>query len=438
MKNKFIASTLILMIGGLFTKLLGFVIKILYTRMIGEEGIALYMLVMPTYSLLLTIANLALPVAISKLVAEDDVSSKRIVFSSVFIMMILNGVLIAIVFTSSDFIANHLLQNPSCKTLLHAMALTLPFVSLSAILKGYFFGRQKMVPHTVSNILEQVVRLILITIFIPFLVRQSTFLAVIGLILLSIASETSSIIVFLFFLPKDFTIKKSDIMPDLATMKNVFSLSLPTVSSRLIGNIGYFFEPIILTNLLLFSGYSNSFILREYGAYNAYSIGLLTMPSFFIAALSSALVPELSKFYSRGDMESVKRRFRQAMSISMILGILFSAGIFFSSSFLLKLVYNTSMGNGYIKVLAPWFFLFYLEGPLISTLQAIGKAKDSMQITLLGVFVKTAVLAIFSLLHIGIYGLVISEIVDIVLVVTLNYRKIRQYLFSKPKEDHFS
>ena len=248
MKNKFIASTLILMIGGLFTKLLGFVIKILYTRMIGEEGIALFMLVMPTYSLLLTIANLALPIAISKLVAEEQTSNKRIVFSSVFIMMILNIILIVLVFSTSDFIAIKLLQNPSCKDLLHAMALTLPFVSLSAILKGYFFGKQKMVPHTVSNILEQVVRLILIVIFIPFLVKQSTFLAVIGLILLSIASETSSIIVFLFFLPRDFTIKKSDITPDLATMKNVFSLSLPTVSSRLIGNIGYFFEPIILTN----------------------------------------------------------------------------------------------------------------------------------------------------------------------------------------------
>ena len=63
--NKFIVSTLILIIGGMFTKLLGFIIKIIYTRIIGEDAISLYMLVMPTYSLLITIASLALPIAIS-------------------------------------------------------------------------------------------------------------------------------------------------------------------------------------------------------------------------------------------------------------------------------------------------------------------------------------------------------------------------------------
>ena len=65
MKNKFIKSTLILILGGLVTKLLGFVIKIVYTRIIGQEGISLFMLVMPTYSLFITIAQLGLPIAIS-------------------------------------------------------------------------------------------------------------------------------------------------------------------------------------------------------------------------------------------------------------------------------------------------------------------------------------------------------------------------------------
>ena len=71
MKNKFIKSTIILIIGGLITKLLGFVIKIVYTRMIGEDGISLFMLVTPAYSLFITIAQLGLPIAISKLVAEN-------------------------------------------------------------------------------------------------------------------------------------------------------------------------------------------------------------------------------------------------------------------------------------------------------------------------------------------------------------------------------
>ena len=70
MKNKFIASTLVLILGGFVTKILGFVIRIIYTRIILEEGVGLYSLITPTYSLLITIATLALPLEISKFVSE--------------------------------------------------------------------------------------------------------------------------------------------------------------------------------------------------------------------------------------------------------------------------------------------------------------------------------------------------------------------------------
>ena len=67
-KNIFIKSTIILILGGIVTKILGFVIRIAYTRIVGTEVIGLYSLVTPTYSLLITIATLALPTTISKLI----------------------------------------------------------------------------------------------------------------------------------------------------------------------------------------------------------------------------------------------------------------------------------------------------------------------------------------------------------------------------------
>ena len=96
---------------------------------------------------------------------------------------------------------------------------------------------------------------------------------------------------------------------------------------------------------------------------------------------------------------------------------------------MLKLIYNTSSGVGYIKFLAPFFLLFYLEGPLISMLQALNKAGKSLKITFYGVILKLLVIAIFSLFKIGIYGLVISEIVNIIFVVYLNYKEIRKVLY---------
>ena len=56
-------------------------------------------------------------------------------------------------------------------------------------------------------------------------------------------------------------IRKKDIIPDPLNLKAVLSISLPTTGSRIIGSIGYFLEPIILTFTLLKVGYSNSFII---------------------------------------------------------------------------------------------------------------------------------------------------------------------------------
>ena len=210
--NKFIVSTLILIIGGMFTKLLGFIIKIIYTRIIGEDAISLYVLVMPTYSLLITIASLALPIAISKLVAEGKNSIKLAINTGV-IILFTNFVIILTMFLTSSFIATNLLNEPRCKPLLIACSLTLPFISISSLIKGYFFGKQKVHPYAISNILEQVVRLIIISLILPVLIKKGIIYAVLGLILLSIISEISSIIIFMFFLPKKFVIHKEDLKP---------------------------------------------------------------------------------------------------------------------------------------------------------------------------------------------------------------------------------
>ena len=426
-KNLFIKSTLILILSGFLTKILGFIIKVIYTRIIGEYGISLYSIAVPTYSLLLTIATLAIPISISKLVSENKGRSIRILTSAAFLIITINLILVFVIFLTKDFLAINLLKEPKASPIIMAFALTLPFVSISSVLKGYFAGKQNMVPHATSNILEQIVRLIIILVVLPILKRKSDMLAILGLILLTIISEISSIIVFLFFLPKKINFN-TKILPSKKITKDILDISIPTVSGRIIGNIGYFFEPIILTNLLLFSGYNNGYILSEYGAYNAYSLALLTMPSFFIGAIATSLLPEISKFNGNNNLKMVKRRIHQSIIFSLIIGIFFSLLIFIFRDKLLFSLYNTTKGSDYIKVLAPFFVLFYLEGVLTSSLQALGYAKVTMNITLYGVIIKLFIMAILSLCHIGIYSLVIAEIINIFFVVFFNFKHLKKYI----------
>ena len=427
-KNLFIKSTLILILSGFLTKILGFIIKVIYTRMIGEYGISLFTIATPTYSLLLTISTLAIPISISKLVSENKGRSIRILTSATFLILSINFLLILLILLTKDFIAINLLKEPLASPILLAFSLTLPFVSISSVLKGYFAGKQNMIPHATSNIIEQIIRLIIIITVLPILMKNSVMHAVLGLILLTILSEISSIIVFLFFLPKHINYK-TKLLPSKKHTKDILDISLPTVSSRIIRNVGHFLEPIILTNLLLFSGYTNvptSFVNMELTMLIRFA--LLTIPGFFIAAISTSLLPEISKFHGEKNNIMVKRRIHQALIFSLIIGTFFSFIIFTFRDNLLFSLYNTTNGSNYIKILSPFFVLFYLEGVLTSALQALGYAKITMNITLWGVILKLIVMSILSLCHIGIYSLVIAEIVNILFVVLLNFKYLKKYI----------
>ena len=143
MKNKFLKSTLILIIGALFTKLLGFIIRIIFTRLVTQNEINLYSIIMPTYSLLITLAGLGLPLAISNLIAENKTNSKKILFSIIPASLIINIFLIIIIFLIAPIIANNSLHNKDTYYPIISIAFILPFISLSSIIRGYFFGKQK-------------------------------------------------------------------------------------------------------------------------------------------------------------------------------------------------------------------------------------------------------------------------------------------------------
>lgn len=425
MKNKFIKSTLILLIGGIITKLLSFIIRIYFTRNIGS-GIEIYSLIMPTYSLLITITQLGFPLAISSIIAKGEKTGKNIASSIIPISIILNIFLILIVVLSASFLSNNLLHNKEAYYPLLACSLVLPFISIASIIRGYFFGKQQMMPHTISNIIEQLFKLFIVIIVLPKLIKHGIIFAVTGYILISIISETISIIVFLLYLPKGFSIKKEDLKPDIGTIKDVLKIGIPSVSSRIIGNIGYFFEPIILTNLLLLNGFSNEYIISNYAIYNAYVIGLLVVPTYLLGAVATALLPELSK--NINNIKKVKRIFYKVLTFSLIFGIGANIFLFFFSDEILSIVFNTTSGYTYIKFLCPFFILYYLEAPLSIVLTAFNKTKIVMRTTTIGIVFKLIILSILCFCNIGIYALIISEIVDILIVVLLNYKETKKIL----------
>lgn len=426
-KNKFISGTIILIVGGLITKLLGMIIKIITTRYIGDEGIGLYMLILPTFYLFINISQLGFPIAISKMVAEDKRRSKRIILSIIPVSITLNIILLIIVLALSPLISN-LLHDYRTLYPLIAIGFVLPFISISSIVRGYFFGKQRMIAHITSNVFEQIVRLILIIIVTPILLTYSLETAVAGIVLVNIISELTSIIILIFFLPKKVSIKKEDIVPDKNIIRDVLNTGIPTTGSKIIGSIGFFFEPIVLTFILLYVGYPNRFIVNEYGILNGYVMPLLMIPSFFTQAISYSLIPVISKGYANNKITYVKNKIKQAEIISLTIGILVSITMIICPELLLKAIFNTNNGGQYLRLMAPFFLGYYAQVPLTAALQAMDKAKEAMMGTIVGIVIKMSLILSLSTLKIGLYGFIIAIIINIYVVTIYDYIKVKKAL----------
>jgi stage V sporulation protein B len=295
-------------------------------------------------------------------------------------------------------------------------------------LNGYFYGKQKMVPHVTSNVFEQIIRMLMMLLITPYLLKKGLTFAVSGLVLINIVSELLAIFILFFFLPKHFRIKKSDIKPNPDYIKDILQISLPTVTDRIIGLVGYFFEPIILTSILLAVGYSNHFIVNEYGIIEGYVMPLLLMPGFFTNAVSSALLPVISKANVKNDKKYIKKKLKQAILISLAIGLPITIILMINPTFFLKLIYNTDKGVSYLRFLAPFFLLYYIEAPFAITLQGINKAKDIMYHTIIGISFKLIVLTIVSYLKLGMLGLLLSILANITVTTAYHYRSLKKYL----------
>lgn len=405
-KNKFIRSSIILIIGGMLTKILGMIVKIVLTREIGTIGIGLYSLITPTFLLLISISGMGLTTALNVLISSEKYNIKNIMITSLIFSLSIDFIILILLFIFSGSIASNLLNNPILKYPILSIGFVLPFITVSNIFRSYYFSKERMIPHVVSNVIEDIVKLLLIIVFIKYILFSKE-LTLSFIIMTNIFSELSSIIIFIFCFPK-FNITKSDIKFNKNNIKAILSISIPTTISRLIGSITYFLEPIILTTILIKVGYTNNYIVTEYGIINGYVLPIILLPSFFMNAISQALIPSISKNYVNNNIKEVKRKINQSIFIAIFLGIIFTSIIIIFGDKLLYMLYKTNEGSNYIRLLAPIFIFHYIEHPLLSALQAMNKAKINMFISIINMIIRTVILGLLCLLKIKLYGLLIT------------------------------
>ncbi|MFV0274710.1 MAG: oligosaccharide flippase family protein [Bacilli bacterium] len=423
-KKMFLKTTMILIIGGFISKAMGMIIKIVLTRTITPQMLSLYMIIIPTYMLLITLSQLGFPIAISKLVAQNDRNNLKIVSSSTFISLILNLILMFLVIILAPFISNNLLMRQDVYYPIIACSLTLPFISLSSIIRGYFFGKQQMIPHVLSNVVEQIFRLSLILYILPKIMHLGSINIVCILILTSIIGEVLSIFIMLLFVPRNTKISRTDLIPDYENGKEILKISLPNTGSRIIGSIVFFLEPIILTAVLTNTGVTVLEIGNEYSVFTGFVLPLLLLPSFFTAAISQSLLPILTKKYKEKDITTMKRYLNKAMFFSLLIGIPVSILFTLLPDFFLNLVYNQNRGSIYLIITAPIFILHYIQSNLTTFMHAADLSKKTMKITLYSSILK--LVSIITLCFtFGFIGLVIAYGIAVIFSTICEYKYVK-------------
>ncbi|MBB6451891.1 stage V sporulation protein B [Salirhabdus euzebyi] len=438
-KQTFIQGTLILIIAGLITRFLGFINRIVVARIMGEEGVGLYMMALPTLFLVITLTHFGLPVAISKRVAEADANGdrlkiKRILVISFTITLVLSTIFtIAFIFIS-PYVANYLLTDSRTLYPLLAISPIIPIVAISAVLRGYFQGLQNMKPQAVSQVIEQIVRITLVALLTKMLLPYGIEYAASGAMISVVIGEFCSLMYIIHQFKNKKIIKvrskiKKSFQKGRETLSNLLSIALPTTGSRLVGNVTHFLEPILVSQALAIAGFTVTQSTKLYGELTGFVLPLLFLPTFITSSLSTALVPSISEAEAKKQKKLIHFRIHQSIRLSFASGALATIVLFIFAKPILLFVYNDADASYFLSLMAPFFILLYFQAPLQAALQALDLAKQAMYNSVIGSIVKLATLLILaSQPQFGITGVVLSIIIGIILVTLLHFAVLAKHI----------
>ncbi|WP_181350548.1 stage V sporulation protein B [Thalassobacillus sp. CUG 92003] len=430
-KQTFLQGTLILIAAGMVTRLLGFINRIVVARVMGEEGVGLYMMALPTLILAITLTQFGLPVAISKRVAEAEASGNTAKIKQILIVSLTLTGALSILFTTlmiagAPIIAKWFLTDVRALYPLMAISPIVPITAISAVIRGYFQGRQNMKPQAVSQVLEQIVRISCVYFLTHLMLPYGIEYAAAGAMFSVIIGE----LVSLLYMMRMFTIKKSFQLrhkwknylgKGKETLNELLSIALPTTGSRLVGSITYFFEPILVAQSLAIAGLTTAETTRQYGELTGYLLPLLFLPTFITHSLSVALIPSISEAAAKGEKGLIQYRMTQSIRLSLASGGLATVVLMVFPIILLNLMYGTANAASLLTFMAPFFLLLYIQAPLQASLQAMDMAKPAMWNSVIGSIVKFVVLiGLASQPQFGIQGVAIAMITGVLVVTFLH------------------
>ncbi|MFR1450118.1 MAG: oligosaccharide flippase family protein [Beduini sp.] len=380
MKKKIIQSFFILTFTTGLSKLFNIINRVILSRYLNTQGMGLYMLIIPTLGLWITLSQLSIPSAIFKLIADPKYNNKKVMSTGFFITTLTTILMMFILIIFSPFISSHLLKNSDTLLPLKALILFIPLTSVSAILKNYFMGRQMHKVIAKTQVTEELTRLFITFVFFNVFSNYPTaHLVTLSFLAMSIGELASIIHLLSCIRPFSSTEIKTAYEPSLYL--DFFRISLPMTGSRLLHSVTGFLEPVIITTLMLSMGFLPEHIQAQYGMMSGYVMSMITMPTFLTTVLYRILLPIFLE--NLNNKTKLLKNLYIGLFICFLISIPFTFAFYFFPENCLSLLYKTTAGAGYLKYLSIPFTLYYLQTPLSALMQALNKNKEMFLMSVL-------------------------------------------------------
>ncbi|MCL1949625.1 MAG: oligosaccharide flippase family protein [Turicibacter sp.] len=429
-------ATLILTVAGFITRALGLFNRVIITRLLGLEGLGIFVLINPTLQLLIVFAQLGLLIAVPALLGKNIKRQKKVLSA---------GFLLALGATFISSIGLYIFARPLADYFLQDERAYLPLlliiphlfcIVVSTTLRAYFQGEENATPYGISQIVEQIVRIGASFWFVSAFLPHGVVFGVAGIMLASIVGEIAQIfilgIAFLSHLRKNHkgaTLKYEPLTRE--NFQDVTEIAFPATGSRLIGSFSHFLEPIIVVFALSRIGFTNDQSHHLFTAVSGLAMALLLLPNFITLAVNQFISSPISRAYEERNYQQISNHLNNGFQISFLLCGLFTVMVMVFPQEILKIIYGNDAGMAwqYLVMAAPAFMLLYFQGPLTTTLQATDRSKTAFKTSTITSIIKVAMmLVLMQIPALNIYGLIIAVSVNQVLLTLWELAHVRKHV----------
>ncbi|MBR2967249.1 MAG: polysaccharide biosynthesis protein [Clostridia bacterium] len=436
-----------LAVMSIIAKGVGVLYRIPLTNVLGAEGIGLYQMIFPLYSLILAISCGGMPTAISKYISEMTASGnsfavKKTLKVCLAVFFITGVVLSLFIFAFRNQIATS--QGNSKASLAYAaLPPAIVFSGIISCFRGYFQGKQNLLPSGVSLVVEQAAKVIFGLGLAYALSNRGVEYAVMGAIIgISISEAVAAAYLAARYALSNKTrvVANAEIAADVIAvhpirtsiiLKSVYSVLIPLTIGSLIMPLSQVLDSFLVVNLLVNKGMVADEATALYGIFNGPIGSLLNMPTVISAALATSMLPKISYRVKKGEgfLGIIDDNVGMFLAVMIPISLVLVA----SPTPILRILYSSGLSESELEIAAKMLRIEGINIVLVgavqlsaAAMQGVAKVRIPVYNLLIGAATKVVVLIIL-VPQIGIYGAAISNVAFYLVTAALDGICLKRY-----------